>query len=48
MRLMCLFYTRYAVDEVKEMPEYKMRKWYWDMEWQQREHHDEITTISGI
>ena len=37
---------RYAVDEVNEMPEYNMRKWYWDMEWQQGgEHHDEITTI---
>ena len=23
-----------------------MRKWYWDMEWQQGgEHHDKITTI---
>ena len=37
---------RYAVDEIHEMPEYKMRKWYWDMEWQQGgEHHNEITTI---
>ena len=28
------------------MPEYDMRKWYWDMEWQQGgEHHDKITTI---
>jgi len=37
---------RYAVDEVHEMPEYNMRKWYWDMEWQQGgEHHDKITTI---
>ena len=40
------FHFRYAVDEIKEMPEYNMRKWYWDMEWQQGgEHHDEITTI---
>jgi len=40
------FHFRYAVDEVKEMPEYKMRKWYWDMEWQQGgEYHDCITTI---
>ena len=40
------FHFRYAVDEINEMPEYKMRKWYWDMEWQQGgEHHDEITTI---
>ncbi len=37
---------RYCVDELHEMPEYNMRKWYWDMEWQQGgEHHDKITTI---
>ena len=37
---------RYAVDEVNEMPEYTMRKWYWDMEWQQSGEHDGcITTI---
>ena len=37
---------RYAVDEVDEMPEYNMRKWYWDMEWQQSGEHDGcITTI---
>tara|TARA_R110000796_G_scaffold130356_2_gene245956 strand:+ start:2680 stop:4317 length:1638 start_codon:yes stop_codon:yes gene_type:complete len=37
---------RYAVDTISEMPEYDMRKWYWDMEWQQGgEHHDKITTI---
>ena len=37
---------RYAVDSIHEMPEYKMRKWYWDMEWQQGgEYHDCITTI---
>ena len=37
---------RYCVDEIEEMPEYNMRKWYWDMEWQQGgEHHDKITTI---
>ena len=37
---------RYAVDEVHDMPEYNMRKWYWDMEWQQGgEHQDCITTI---
>jgi len=40
------FANRYAVDEIHEMPEYDMRKWYWDMEWQQGgEHHDKITTI---
>jgi DNA polymerase I len=37
---------RYAVDELDEMPEYTMRKWYWDMEWQQSGEHDGcITTI---
>mgnify|MGYP003631673434 CR=1 FL=1 len=37
---------RYCVDELHEMPEYDMRKWYWDMEWQQGgEHHDKITVI---
>ncbi len=40
------FHFRYAVDEIKEMPEYDMRKWYWDMEWAQGgEHHDKITVI---
>ena len=37
---------RYCIDEIDEMPEYDMRKWYWDMEWQQGgEHHDKITVI---
>ena len=37
---------RYAVDELDEMPEYNMRKWYWDMEWQQSGEYDGcITTI---
>jgi DNA polymerase I len=40
------YHFRYAVDNIHEMPEYKMRKWYWDMEWQQGgEYHDKITTI---
>ena len=40
------YHFRYAVDEINKMPEYEMRKWYWDMEWQQGgEHHDKITTI---
>ena len=40
------FHFRYAVDCIDDMPEYNLRKWYWDMEWQQGgEHHDEITTI---
>ena len=37
---------RFAVDKLATLPEYTMRKWYWDMEWQQGgEHHDKITTI---
>ena len=40
------YHFRFAVDELTEIPEYEMRKWYWDMEWQQGgEHHDKITTI---
>ena len=37
---------RYCVDELYDMPEYNMRKWYWDMEWQQSGEYDGcITTI---
>ena len=37
---------RYCIDELDEMPEYNMKKWYWDMEWQQGgEHHNKITVI---
>ena len=40
------FHFRYCIDEIDEMPEYNMRKWYWDMEWQQGgEHHNKITAI---
>ena len=40
------YHFRYCVDNLNDMPEYKMRKWYWDMEWQQGgEYHDCITTI---
>ena len=40
------FGFRYAIDKLDKLPEFKLRKWYWDMEWQQGgEHHDEITTI---
>ncbi len=38
---------RYAIDEIEEIVEYKMRKWYWDMEWMQGGEHDgAITCIS--
>jgi len=40
------FGFRYAIDKLDELPEFKLRKWYWDMEWQQGgEHHDKITVI---
>ena len=40
------YHFRYAVDCIDNMPEYKMRKWYWDMEWQQGgDYHDQLTTI---
>ena len=40
------YHHRYAVDNLSKLPEYNMRKWYWDMEWQQGgEYHDCITTI---
>ena len=40
------YHFRYAVDKIDEMPEYDMRKWYWDMEWAQGgEYHNCITTI---
>jgi DNA polymerase elongation subunit (family B) len=29
---------RYCVDELKTVPEYDLRKWYWDMEWLPDEH----------
>ena len=39
---------RYCVDELDKVPEYEMRKWYWDMEWMPKgsEHEDAITTIA--
>ena len=35
---------RYAVDCIDEIPEYEMRKWYWDMEWMQGGEHDGAIT----
>ena len=42
------FHHRYCVDELSELKEYEMRKWYWDMEWinNDPEHGDAITAIS--
>lgn len=41
------FHYRYCVDKLHDMPEYKLKKWYWDMEWlpSEHEHGDAITTI---
>jgi DNA polymerase elongation subunit (family B) len=41
------FHHRYCIDNIKEIPEYNMRKWYWDMEWlpKEHEHSDAITCI---
>tara|TARA_R110002020_G_scaffold180072_1_gene373985 strand:- start:9660 stop:11318 length:1659 start_codon:yes stop_codon:yes gene_type:complete len=41
------YHYRYAIDNLTDMPEYKLKKWYWDLEWQQGgEHNDAITCIS--
>ena len=41
------FHYRYAIDNLTEIPEYDMVKWYWDLEWQQGGEHDgKITCVS--
>ena len=41
------FTHRYCIDEMTEMPEYDLRKWYWDMEWMTTGEYDgAITTIA--
>lgn len=35
---------RYAIDQLDVMPEYNLRKWYWDMEWMQGGEHDGAIT----
>ena len=39
---------RYCVDELHNVPEYELRKWYWDMEWlpDEHEHGGAITCIA--
>ena len=39
---------RYCVDELDKVPEYELRKWYWDMEWlpEGHEHEGAITAIA--
>ena len=41
------FHYRYAIDEMTSLPEYKLRKFYWDLEWQQGGEYDgAITCVS--
>jgi DNA polymerase elongation subunit (family B) len=42
------FHHRYCIDELSEIPEYEMRKWYWDMEWLNGDalYGDAITAIA--
>ena len=42
------FHYRYCIDKLPSIPEYNMRKWYWDMEWITDDpiHGDAITAIS--
>jgi DNA polymerase elongation subunit (family B) len=42
------FHYRYCVDELKDIKQYDLRKWYWDMEWitDDDEHGNAITCIS--
>tara|TARA_Y100000015_G_C2396246_1_gene93021 strand:+ start:4951 stop:6651 length:1701 start_codon:yes stop_codon:yes gene_type:complete len=42
------YHYRYAVDEIKEIPEQNLRRWYWDMEWQQGGKYDECITCIVI
>ena len=40
------YHYRYAVDMLDAIPEYNLRKWYWDMEWMQGGEYDgSITAI---
>ena len=41
------FHYRYAIDEIDEIHEYDLCKYYWDLEWQQGGEHDgAITCVS--
>ena len=41
------FTHRYCIDGMTEIPEYDLRKWYWDMEWMTTGEYDgAITTIA--
>lgn len=38
------YHFRYCVDNLDSLPEYNLRKWYWDMEWAQGGEHDGAIT----
>ena len=38
------FVYRYTVDKLTSIPEYNLKKWYWDMEWQQGGEYDGAIT----
>ena len=42
------YHYRYCIDELESIPEYNMRKWYWDMEWLNNDplYGDAITAIA--
>jgi len=42
------FHYRYSIDELTEIPEYELRKWYWDLEWQQGGEHDGAITCMSF
>ena len=38
------FHHRYTVDRIEQIKEYDLKKWYWDMEWQQGGEYDGAIT----
>tara|TARA_R100000152_G_C6780133_1_gene212546 strand:- start:361 stop:2022 length:1662 start_codon:yes stop_codon:yes gene_type:complete len=42
------FHYRYVVDNLESIPEYDLKKWYWDMEWQQGGDFDGMITALVI
>tara|TARA_R110000824_G_scaffold34623_6_gene109621 strand:+ start:4221 stop:5867 length:1647 start_codon:yes stop_codon:yes gene_type:complete len=42
------FHYRYCIDNLDTIPEYKLKKWYWDMEWLPDEHENHGGKITAI
>lgn len=42
------FHYRFCVDELEVLPEYKLNKWYWDMEWMQGGEYDGCITCISV